>query len=156
MANLYIMVGIPGCGKSTFAKNYLNDGKAAVVSSDAIRAEISTAYDQSLNDQVFKVFHRRIREHLDHDVDVVADATHLTRRSRAETADCAGPWDKVHVVFFKNPLQALERNRNRNGHSNGEVPGDVMMQRMLPRYEETCRDLPQERYDSVIEIRSMR
>lgn len=157
MANLYITVGIPGCGKSTWAEYYLaGSGRTAIVSSDDIRLELSHHYDQTRNAEVFDTFHARIRDYLAHDVDVVADATHLTRRSRDATAMCARKQDKVHVVFFKNSLQALMRNQQRGTPENGLVPSDVMMYKMLPRYEETCRDLVQEKYDSVTEIRGVR
>ena len=60
---LFLMVGLSASGKSTIAKGLAEDYKAVIVSSDAIREEIcGNVSDQSKNEEVFKIFHKRIRK----------------------------------------------------------------------------------------------
>lgn len=81
---LYIMVGLSGAGKSTAAKEIAEtEENTIIVSSDAIREELTgKVEDQSKNEEVFKVFHKRIREALENNTNVIADATNITMRSR--------------------------------------------------------------------------
>lgn len=81
---LYIMVGLSGAGKSTIAKEIAEtEENTIIVSSDAIREELTgKVEDQSKNEEVFKVFHKRIREALENNTNVIADATNITMRSR--------------------------------------------------------------------------
>ena len=81
---LYIMCGLSGSGKSTIATQIANENpNTIIVSSDAIREELTGNYeDQEHNEEVFKIFHNRIRKNLENKKNVIADATNLTMKSR--------------------------------------------------------------------------
>ena len=81
---LWIMCGLSGSGKSTIATQIANENQnTIIVSSDAIREELTGNYeDQEHNEEVFKIFHDRIRKNLENKKNVIADATNLTMKSR--------------------------------------------------------------------------
>jgi len=81
---LWVMVGLSGSGKSSVAKEIAeNNSNTIIVSLDNIREELTgKVEDQSKNEEVFKVFHKRIREVLENNTNVIADATNITMRSR--------------------------------------------------------------------------
>lgn len=139
-ARLYILVGIPGCGKSTWADLYLSPSNIAYVGSDAIRAELSHIHDQTRNNEVFDIFHADIARQLAHGNSVVADSTALDAFARerlytiAETHNAA-----VHIIFFKNVYQGIARNARRTR----KVPFEAM-ERMLDKYERTLDNLSEE------------
>lgn len=71
----YMMVGVPGSGKSTYARQIPD---ATVLSSDDIRAEIGAdGGDKKMHKQVFTILHERVKEALSAGNDVVYDATNL-------------------------------------------------------------------------------
>lgn len=151
MPNLYILCGIPGCGKSTWAHK-VKPG-TPVVSSDAIREEMGNVNDQSRNGEVFEQFHARIGYLLAAGADVVADSTALDTSARAKLRGVAATHRaNVHLIYFSNLTQAVMRNRQRER----QVPEDVM-QRMGDKYETFKLALPQEarEYASITEIRSV-
>lgn len=78
------MCGLSGSGKSTIATQIANENpNTIIVSSDAIREELTGNYeDQEHNEEVFKIFHNRIRKNLENKKNVIADATNLTMKSR--------------------------------------------------------------------------
>lgn len=171
MTNLIIPLGIPGCGKSTWAKTLL-DLKYAIVSSDKIRKELfgslsaahmredgtplDPAQRQKNNEKVFDIFHSKIEERLTHGVDVFADATNLSRLARLRLVDIArATFAQTHVLLFKNPTEAMLRNERRD--EDEKVPHEAMMD-MYAKYLECLVDLQAEikRYDTVTEICSVR
>lgn len=80
---LFIMIDLSAAGKSTIAKELAKDYEAVIVSSDSIRKEIcGNVSDQSKNEEVFKLFHKRIRKYLHEKRNVIADATNITMKSR--------------------------------------------------------------------------
>ena len=81
---LYIMCGLSGSGKSTIATQIANENpNTIIVSSDEIREELTGNYeDQEHNEEVFKIFHDRIRKNLENKKNVIADATNITMKSR--------------------------------------------------------------------------
>ena len=83
---LYIMSGCPGSGKSTFAKNFLMNENTLYVSRDEIRFSMVKEGEEyfSKENQVFNEFVRRINEGLSRGYNVIADATHLTEKSRSK------------------------------------------------------------------------
>jgi predicted kinase len=172
MAELIIPVGIPGCGKSTFAEIFFNKSTDSIWSTDQIRSLMGDVNDQSQNDEVFRRFHEAIQEDLVDGFRVFADATNLTSKARTTLRAIAKLADmdrakltaqssghavelrqpvRTHLVVFCNPDQAVLRNCRRER----VVPHDAMM-RMLENYERFRLDLAQERhlYDTVTEIRS--
>lgn len=81
---MWVLVGLSGSGKSTIATQIANENpNTIIVSSDVIREELTgNENDQSKNEDVFKIFHKRIREYLIKEINVIADATNLTMKSR--------------------------------------------------------------------------
>ena len=115
---LYILVGIPGSGKTTYARAELATGVR--VSLDDLRMMLTgISFDQRYEALVGKIgdaaldiamASSRRRGH-----DVVFDATSVTRRWRSATVRRVIANDlEPHCVFFDIPLSvALERNRAR-------------------------------------------
>lgn len=84
---LMIMVGLPGSGKSTFARHYVEQSPVMStiwVSRDDIRYSLLSDGDEyfSKEKEVFDFFIKAINAGLAEGKDVIADATHLNSRSR--------------------------------------------------------------------------
>ena len=81
---LWVMVGLSGSGKSSVAKEIAeNNSNTIIVSLDNICEELTgKVEDQSKNEEASKIFHKRIREALENNTNVIADATNITMRSR--------------------------------------------------------------------------
>jgi predicted kinase len=149
---LTILAGIPGSGKSTWAKNFLPD--AHYVSSDDIREQLGDVYDQTRNGEVFSIFHADIAVALAQGKDVVADSTALDARARSRlTAIAFVHGASTHLILFSNINPAVKRNQQRER----VVPQDAM-ERMLDKFEKTLLVLPQEQsfYDAMTVISDTR
>jgi len=142
---LYIMCGIPGSGKSTYAKTYLTN--TLYVSRDEIRFKLVKEDEDyfSKENEVFDTFIAKINEGLRQSLDVVADATHLNSKSRLKLLACL-ELDKtkteVIVIVMNTPLSiCLEHNENRKG-TRSYVPREVIKKMSyafrIPNYEECC------------------
>ena len=59
MATFNIMIGIPGSGKSNYAKKCLINDNTEYLSSDGIRIELYGFEDQTHNDVVFETMKKR-------------------------------------------------------------------------------------------------
>lgn len=129
MNNLYLMVGAPGSGKSTYANNFIKsyDKPIKVVSRDAIRFSLldDGASYFSKEKAVFNKFIKEINEGLDKG-DVIADATHINEVSRMKVikkidlSKC-----KVScIVVNTDETTAIKRNHLREGRA--RVPDSVI------------------------------
>lgn len=134
MSKLYILVGIPGCGKSTWAEKNLADS-FRLLSSDKYREELfGDINDQTHNDEVFKHLYANMVCYLNNNENVCLDATNLTRKSRAKVfnllKDNHIECEKIAVVFAISEdvcrMRNLERDRT--------VP-DFVIDRMLRQFE---------------------
>lgn len=141
MNNLYILCGISGCGKSTWAKNRMAENasstgpKWAYVSRDEVRYSMIKEEDDyfSKEKQVFNEFVNRICGNLSDAgiTNVIADATHLNEVSRNKLINAIRRnrhKDKplhVTMVYFDIPLEVCKfRNNKRSGRM--RVPDEVM------------------------------
>lgn len=126
------MVGIPGSGKSTYAKQSLLkiNPDWEYVSRDEVRYQYVSDQEHYFDHEyeVYKEFCNRISMHLANDKTVIADATHLTRASRSKLlASLDILPDKVYVVVVNTPFElCMERNAGREGII--RVPDKVMYQ----------------------------
>lgn len=86
MQNFFMMVGLPGSGKSTFARNVLSASPGAVVhSSDEIRRELlGDKNDQTQQALVFSTLHERVFSDLRAGKNVVYDATNINYKQRKQ------------------------------------------------------------------------
>lgn len=83
MVKFYMMMGLSGSGKSTFAEKIAKEENCKIISSDAIRAEFYG--DESIQGNAGKVFgevHRRISKNLRSGNSVIYDATNLNAKRR--------------------------------------------------------------------------
>lgn len=118
MAKLFLMCGYPGSGKSTFVKNHLEEDSQAWVSRDAIRFSLVKETEAYFSKEtlVFNTFVDTIIDCLSNDYDVFADATHLTRASRAKLIRRIPTeyFDELNIIWVKVDLStAVAQNENR-------------------------------------------
>lgn len=115
-SKLIIMCGISASGKSTIAKQLAEKENAIIISSDAIRAELcdGNISDQSKNEEVFKLYHKRIRENLLAGNNIIADATNIILRSRKAIFDAVNGIDceKIGYIVVKKIEDCIEDNHN--------------------------------------------
>ena len=98
---LIVMCGLSASGKSTIAKELAIKHNACIVSSDSIREEICRdVADQSKNEEVFKIFHKRIREYLNKGQNVIADATNITMKSRRVLIENVRKMDVEKICYI--------------------------------------------------------
>lgn len=148
MSVLIVMCGIPGSGKSTYAKELLKlhpDWK--YVSRDEVRYEYVSDQNHYFDHEteVYKEFCNRIDMHLLNGCTVIADATHLNQKSRDHLIySLSAPIDTKIAVVVKTPfLVCMKRNSERKGIT--RVP-DKQMWKMKNIFKEpnpVCEDFDQ-------------
>lgn len=129
MSVLYIMVGIPGSGKSYIANILAKEINGVVVSRDTIRFAFLNEEDDYFvkEKEVFKEYVNEIQHYLDNGKSVIADATHLNAPSRAKLLNNFYFTEEDYVVpiVINTPFEICkERNAQRTGRS--RVPDDVL------------------------------
>lgn len=132
MAKLIFLVGLPGCGKTSYCESYkVFNPDVVIVSSDAIREEVfGDVNDQSHNQEVFQIVEKRCREALKSGVDCVLDATNLNRKRRINFIKIM-PKCETEAVVFAIPFEVCcERNNARER----TVPKSVM-ERMYKSFQ---------------------
>ena len=84
---LYILIGVPGCGKSTYAEELAQKSERgiALVSSDEIRKWLFGNENCQANPKlVFDTAHKVIKNQLTCGYDVIFDATNIYKHNREE------------------------------------------------------------------------
>ena len=139
---LYITVGLPGSGKSTYVKNFIKDKDIEYLSSDSLRAIYGKSEeDQSVTSIVFGHIKKTVDEFLKDGKNVLVDATSVNRKERSDYINTAKKYGaKVVAIVFKMDRQGLiERNKKR-GEQGGRVVPDWVIDKMLNKFAEPSYD----------------
>ncbi|AXF52507.1 MAG: AAA domain protein [Caudoviricetes sp.] len=124
--NVYLMCGIPGSGKSSFANKY-SGARSKVVSRDRIRFELVKPDEPyfSKEKQVFNQFVEEINCALACGYDVYVDATHISIASRNKIIRQLNKCN-LACIWLDTPLQeCIKRNEDRKG-TRAFVPPNVI------------------------------
>lgn len=139
MPKLILLIGPPGCGKSTYAEKCLDSNKLAVhLSSDKIRKELWG--DESIqgdNNQVFYIMQKRAIESLNNGLDVYYDATNMTRKDRENIIGQCQKFVQIeaHVIWL--PIETcIDRDAARDRTVGKEVIDRMLKKFQLPYYDE--------------------
>lgn len=152
MADLYLMCGVPGAGKSTFLKNHVKKENSIVISRDAIRFSIVKPNEDyfSHEDEVLDIFWKQINEALAKDKNVFVDQTSLTPKSRKWLLEHVKGYTHAHIIWIDENLETcLERNELRRG-TRSYVPRSVI-RRMHTQFVEPSIN---EGFDSIFHYNS--
>lgn len=131
MAKLYVLVGVPGAGKSTWVANQRWARDCAYVSTDMHVEEHAKSVGKTYND-VFKDFMPKAVKLMARDVlaakeagkDIIWDQTSTTVKSRAKKFRMLPDYEAIAVVFeTPSPLELEKRLASRPGKN---IPWAVM------------------------------
>ena len=135
---LYITVGLPGSGKSTYVKNFIKDKDIEYLSSDSLRAVYGKSEeDQTVTPLVFGHIKKKVDEFLKDGKNVLVDATSVNRKERSDYINTAKKYGaKVVAIVFKMDRQGLIDRNKKRGEQGGRVVPTFVIDKMLAKFEE--------------------
>lgn len=133
MTTVFVGIGLPGSGKTTFFKQFREtDADLVYISLDDLRAEhTGSAFNQTRNETVIAHAYRLLSQALNAHCNVIIDATHARPENRRQLIEYCQSWS-VHIVgvWFVTPARIC---RIRNHQREHPVPPHAMtrMDRLL-------------------------
>ena len=131
MPKLYVLCGISGSGKSTWAHNFIKEHpEVHYVSRDEIRFSMVGPDERyfSKENEVLSEFIKTIADNLSHGFDTIADATHLNQWSRGRLLHAIDKqfkqYEIIFVVFIVDYDKVIEHNNLREGRA--KVPEHII------------------------------
>ena len=137
--SLILLVGIPGSGKTTYAKNYIEQNPNTIhLSSDAIRKEFYGDENiQGNPGDVFSLMQKRAVEALNNGSNVLYDATNVTRKDRAGIIGVCPKFAKIECHIIWAPIETcIERDTKRERTVGKEVIDRILKIFQAPYYDE--------------------
>ena len=135
---VWLLVGAPGCGKTTFGKT-LTEGDPRIVRlcPDEFRAKFGWGEgDQSVSAVAFAETRRALGEVLDAGKCAVIDATNMYRKSRKDFVNIArGRGAGIHAYVFERTKEVLMRQIAKRVAEGGRAVPEDVVDRMLERYQ---------------------
>ena len=127
-----ILCGIPGSGKSTYAKSYIEQFGGIHLSSDLIRKELyGNECVQGDPNEVFTIMQKRAVEALNNGESVIYDCTSITRKDRVGIISVCPKFVKIECHIIWAPIETcIERDFARE-----RTVGKAVIDRMLKRFQ---------------------
>ena len=130
MPTMYMLIGVPASGKSTWVEKHKGD--ALVISTDnlieAYAADIGKTYNDVFKEQI-KIATKIAMEHAEAAFaagqDVIWDQTNLTKKSRASKLAMVPKHYRRDAVFFATPLEE-EWQRRLNSRQGKSIPAHIL------------------------------
>ena len=132
MANFIMMIGLPGSGKSTAAKELAEITGAKIFSSDTYRAIYGSGEeDQSKNAFIFQKLREDVMEALKNNKDVILDATNISIKSRRSWLNSL-PKETFKQAYLV--LASYETCLRQNAQRERHVP-EFVIERMYKQFQ---------------------
>lgn len=156
MAKMYLMCGLSGVGKTTYAKKFAEENNLVYLGIDEFYAKVNG--DECIHENSFEVwieFFKAIHETEVNNIDCIIDTNAITRCHRTQFLDWF-PTFEHHLIY----IYADEELRYENNHSRRRIIPNHVMNKMfydseLPEYH-TCGsasgDSEDYRWESVTTI----
>lgn len=141
---LILLVGIPGSGKTTYAKDYIERNANSIhLSSDGIRKELYGDENiQGNPGDVFSLMQKRAIEALNNGYDVLYDATNITRKDRAGIIGICPKIAKIECHIIWAPIETCIERDSKRERTVGKVVIDKMLKRFqAPYYDESIDEI---------------
>lgn len=125
---LYITVGIPGSGKSTFAKDFVDkaDRKIEYMSNDELRSKFGFGEeDQSVNNDVFRYIRNKTDAYLSEGISVMIDSAAVNSKNRKGFIQIGKKFKNVKIIAYVFPIP-VEIAKKRNSNRKRKVPEHVI------------------------------
>lgn len=139
---LILLVGIPGSGKTTYAKEYVErESNTIHLSSDGIRKELYG--DESIQGdpaEVFSLMQKRAIETLNNGNDVIYDATNVTRKDRASIINICPKFIKIEAHIIWAPIEECIKRDTARDRTVGKAVIDKMLKRFQAPFYDECID----------------
>jgi predicted kinase len=130
---LFIMVGISGSGKSTFANGLKTSKSATIVSTDDIREELfGDAGVQADGGRVFGIARKRVHDLLAQGKNAVIDATSLNAKDRRTWVEIGKANNAKITAYVVNP--SIEKAKLQNQKRTRKVP-DFVIDRQFAKFK---------------------
>lgn len=135
---VWLLVGAPGSGKSTWGKNMVQVNPEVIrLCPDEFRAKLGWGEgDQSVSALAFETVKREMGKALDEGKSVLIDATNMYRKARKDFLNIAkGREAKTIAVVFECSKETLMQRNEKRGKEGGRIVPEDVIDRMLGRYE---------------------
>ena len=147
MAKLFVLIGLPGAGKSTFAQIVKErNRRVKYLSSDELRKEFCDFKDN--HSKIFDIMNKRTIYMLKENNNVIYDSTNLERRYRIDLFNQIRMSllenVKVEAVFIHNGLnRAIEQSNKRKNRDdvNEELIRNMYKTMQLPSINIDCHEI---------------
>ena len=130
MPTMYMLIGVPASGKSTWREKYKGD--ALIISTDdlieAYAADHGMTYNEVFKEQIkiaTEVVKVEVQKAFAADKDVIWDQTNITKKSRASKLAMVPEHYRKTAVFFATPLEE-EWQRRLNSRPGKSIPAYIL------------------------------
>lgn len=122
---LFMMIGLPGSGKSFASKRLAKIYKANIHSSDELRNEFTgDSENQNVNREVFAELHKRVKRDLLAGECVIYDATNINyKRRKAFLAELKNIKCQKNAILMVTPYNTCLKQNNNREH---KIPDEVI------------------------------
>lgn len=136
-----IVCGLPGVGKTTFAKNLAPQIRAVILSTDKIRKELipSPKYDRKERKLIYDILILLAKYLSKADVNCIVDATLIKERSRHEIKKELDPITKnFHIIECVCPENIILKRLR--GRRNDYSDADISIYRKMKKFYEPVKE----------------